>query len=429
MTVITLLLFVGATGKSAQLPLYVWLPDAMAGPTPVCALIHAATMVTAGVYMIARLNFLYVLAPTTMAVVATVGAVTALFAATIGLVQNDIKKVLAYSTVSQLGYMFLGVGVGAFGAGIFHLMTHAFFKGLLFLGVGQRDPRHERRAGHAARWVACARTCRSPSGPSSSARWPSPESRRSPASSARTRFLAPAFGSPYGSWWLWALGLIAAGLTAFYMFRLLFLTFFGECRADEHAKHHLHESPPSMTMPLIVLAILSLVGGWVGLAGALAVGRPLRRIPRAGIRAAPHVAEHHDRRHRVRADGRVGAGGDRSALGVAYLFYVVQPGLPMLLAWKAKAAYDLIFNKYYVDELYDAALRPADGGAVELPVARRRRGGDRRRRQRHGRVSWAPTAACGAACRPATCSTTRSRCCSARWRSSATTRCDDAVTQ
>jgi NADH-quinone oxidoreductase subunit L len=349
-TVITLLLFVGATGKSAQLPLYVWLPDAMAGPTPVSALIHAATMVTAGVYMVARLNFLYILSPTAMAVVATIGALTALFAATIGLMQNDIKKVLAYSTISQLGYMFLGVGVGAFSSGIFHLMTHAFFKGLLFLGAGsvihgmsgEQDMQKMgglRTSMPITFWTFFAATMAISGFPPFAGFF------------SKDAILGAAFGSQYGSWWLWALGLIAAGLTSFYMFRLLFLTFFGESRVEEHAKHHLHESPASMTMPLIVLAILSLIGGWIGLPEHWLWGDSFGEFL-GPVFGAVHMSEHMSGGTEavlMGASVAVAAVG----LGVAYLFYIVQPGLPMLLAWKAKAAYELIYNKYYVDELYE----------------------------------------------------------------------------
>ena len=355
-TVIALLLFVGATGKSAQLPLYVWLPDAMAGPTPVSALIHAATMVTAGVYMVARLNFLYILSPTAMAVVATIGALTALFAATIGLMQNDIKKVLAYSTISQLGYMFLGVGVGAFSSGIFHLMTHAFFKGLLFLGSGSvihgmsGEQDMQKMGGLRAYmpitfWTFFAGTMAIAGFPPFAGFF------------SKDAILGAAFGSPYGGWWLWALGLVAAGLTSFYMFRLLFLTFFGECRVDEHAKHHLHESPPSMTMPLIVLAILSLTGGWIGLPEHWLWGDRFGEFL-GPVFSGVHVSEHMSA---GTESVLMGASVVVAAIGfgVAYLFYLVQPGLPMLLAWKAQAAYNLIFNKYYVDELYEwLVVRP-----------------------------------------------------------------------
>ncbi len=248
---ITLFFFIGATGKSAQLPLYVWLPDAMEGPTPVSSLIHAATMVTAGVYMIARLNFLYVMAPTTMLIVATVGLLTALFAATIGCAQYDIKRVLAYSTVSQLGYMFVGVGVGAFSAGVFHLMTHAFFKGLLFLGAGsvmhamsgELDMRKMgglRKKIPVTFWtflIACIAIAGVP-----------------PFSGffSKDEILGKAFETHGLIFWI--VGAITAGLTAFYMFRMLFNTFFGECRASDEVKHHIHESPKVMTIPLAILA-------------------------------------------------------------------------------------------------------------------------------------------------------------------------------
>jgi len=350
-TVITLLLFVGATGKSAQLPLYVWLPDAMAGPTPVSALIHAATMVTAGVYMIARLNFLFILSPTTLAVVATVGGLTALFAATIGLVQTDIKKVLAYSTVSQLGYMFLAVGVGAFGAGIFHLMTHAFFKGLLFLGSGsvihgmggEQDMR--KMGGLRAPMPITFATFFI--GTLAIAGIPGLAGFFS-----KDEILAQAFGSPSGSPWLWALGIVAAGLTSFYMFRLLFLTFFGDCRADEHTKHHLHESPASMTMPLIVLAILSVIGGYVGLPAHWLWGNRFEAFLEPVFGAAAHEGAHLAAATEYALMG-VSVLVALLGLGVAYVFYIVRPDLPESLAEKFSYPYDLILNKYYVDELYD----------------------------------------------------------------------------
>jgi NADH-quinone oxidoreductase subunit L len=349
-TLVALLLFVGATGKSAQLPLYVWLPDAMAGPTPVSALIHAATMVTAGVYMIARLHVLYVLSPVALACVATVGAVTAVFAATIGLMQNDIKKVLAYSTVSQLGYMFLGVGVGAFGAGIFHLMTHAFFKGLLFLGSGsvihgmggEQDMRKMgglRRHQPITYWTFLVATLAISGIPGFSGFF------------SKDEILAQAFGSPYGGVWLWGVGLAGAGLTAFYMFRLLFMTFFGECRADEHTKHHLHESPASMTVPLVLLAILAAVGGYVGLPEEWLWGNRFGAFLAPVFGPGPAVAHL----------GAAAEYGLMSAsvivallgLGVAYAFYIARPSLPERLAGALPAVYDLVANKYYVDELYD----------------------------------------------------------------------------
>ena len=260
-TAVCVLLFIGATGKSAQIPLYVWLPDAMAGPTPVSALIHAATMVTAGIYLIARLHFLYAVSPAALALVAYIGAGTALFAATIALVQTDIKKVLAYSTVSQLGYMFLGLGVGAYGAAVFHLMTHAFFKALLFLGAGsvihgmsdEQDItkmgglRHTMPTTYWTFAVGCLAIAGVPllSGFFS-----------------KDLILEEAYAAPHGSVGLWLLGTLGAGLTAFYMFRLLFVTFWGETRAEPEVAHHIHESPSVMTGPLIVLAGLSVIGGY-----------------------------------------------------------------------------------------------------------------------------------------------------------------------
>ena len=260
-TAVTLLLFIGATGKSAQIPLFVWLPDAMAGPTPVSALIHAATMVTAGVYMTARLHFLFALAPTTLALIAWIGAATACFAATIALTQNDIKKVLAYSTVSQLGYMFLAVGLGAYGAAIFHVFTHAFFKACLFLGAGsvihalggEQDMR--KMGGLRARMPTTYRTyviaTLAIAGAPLTAGFFS-----------KDLILWQAFS--HGALELWAIGFLTAGMTAFYMFRQLFMVFHGECRASAHAQAHLHESPATMTVPLVILAAGSIFAGWLG---------------------------------------------------------------------------------------------------------------------------------------------------------------------
>src|SRR5262245_37767824 len=260
-TFATLALFLGATGKSAQIPLYTWLPDAMEGPTPVSALIHAATMVTAGVYMVARCHLLFQLAPVSLETVAVIGAATALFAATIGVAQNDIKRVLAYSTVSQLGYMFFACGVGAFESGIFHLLTHAFFKALLFLGAGSvihalSDEQDLRKMGglatrlpwtHAVMLVATLAIAGSP-----------------PLAGffSKDEILASAFAR--GHYGVWAVGLLGALLTAFYMFRLYILTFGGTSRLTHEAEHHLHESPAIMVAPLVVLAVLSVVGGFVG---------------------------------------------------------------------------------------------------------------------------------------------------------------------
>src|SRR5438876_2039216 len=263
-TAICILLFIGATGKSAQIPLYVWLPDAMEGPTPVSALIHAATMVTAGVYMVARSNALYVLAPAAMVLVAVIGAATAFWAATIGLVQNDIKRVLAYSTVSQLGYMFLACGVGAFTAGIFHLMTHAFFKALLFLGAGSvihalSGEQDMRKMGGLWKkipitFVTLLVATLAISGIPGLAGFFS-----------KDEILWKSFSSPYGSTVLWAVGWITAGMTAFYMFRLMFMTFWGKSRVDHAVEHHIHEAPWRMLGPLVVLAALAVARGYVNL--------------------------------------------------------------------------------------------------------------------------------------------------------------------
>ncbi len=270
----TLMLFIGATGKSAQIPLYVWLPDAMAGPTPVSALIHAATMVTAGVYMIVRLNPLFVMAPNTMLVVAIVGAATAVLAATIGLTQTDIKKVLAYSTVSQLGYMFLAVGVGAFGAGLFHLLTHAFFKALLFLGAGSvihamHEEHDIRKMGGLKKYLPITHF-------TFILGWLAIIGMPPFAGFfSKDEILWQAYASPRGHVLLWAAGALGAVLTAFYMTRLVALTFWGKSRADSSnahegaqqrgQNHHPHESPLTMTIPLMVLGLLAVVGGWVGI--------------------------------------------------------------------------------------------------------------------------------------------------------------------
>src|SRR3989442_171139 len=283
---IALALFIGATGKSAQIPLYTWLPDAMEGPTPVSALIHAATMVTAGVYMVARSNFIYQMAPQAMTVVAVTGALTALFAASIGLVQNDIKRVLAYSTVSQLGYMFLALGVGAFAAGIFHLMTHAFFKALLFLGSGSviHALHHEqdmRKMGALKNkipvtfWTMFVGTLAIAGTPFLAGFF------------SKDEILWKAFSSNQGHVLLWLLGAAVAGMTAFYMFRLIFMTFFGESRVDHHTEHHIHESPRSMTVPLIILAIGSVLAGYVGFPAWLCGNNAFCELLRPGFEPLP----------------------------------------------------------------------------------------------------------------------------------------------
>ncbi len=357
LTIVGILLFIGATGKSAQLPLYVWLPDAMEGPTPVSALIHAATMVTAGVYMIARMNFLYVLAPTALEVVAIVGGLTALYAATIGLVQNDIKKVLAYSTISQLGYMFIGVGVGAFSAGIFHLMTHAFFKALLFLGAGSvihalSGEQDIRKMGglknkipvtHAV-FLAAALAI---SGIPGLAGFFSKDS-----------ILAAAYAS--GHTGIWLLGFITALLTAFYIFRLVYMTFYGESRVDKHTAGHIHESPKIMTVPLIILAVLSVLGGYIGVPQLLGnlIGWHGSDIFTNYLAPVFSSATGHEM--------PVSTESILMIASIAMAFAGVFAAWYIYLKAKMKPAvstvqtlpglYNLLLNKYYVDEIYNTVI-------------------------------------------------------------------------
>jgi NADH-quinone oxidoreductase subunit L len=349
-TVITLLLFVGAVGKSAQLPLYVWLPDAMAGPTPVSALIHAATMVTAGVYMVARSHTLYALAPTSSLVVAIVGVITALYAATIALVQNDLKRVLAYSTISQLGYMFLAVGVGAYAAGMFHLTTHAFFKALLFLTAGSvmhamGDVIDIRRMGGLRQkmprtyWTFVVGALALAGFPLTSGFF------------SKDEILAKAFEfSPL----LWALGLFTALLTGFYTFRALFITFWGRPR-DQELFDHAHESPGVMTWPLILLAVLALFGGLLGLTPVLGVDHFLEGWLQPTF-AGPEMGgvEHHGLSIGVEW-GLLGISSLIALIGIwlAHRFYVINPEIPADLSVRFKSVFKLLLNKYYVDDLYD----------------------------------------------------------------------------
>jgi NADH-quinone oxidoreductase subunit L len=342
-TGITLLLFVGATGKSAQIPLYTWLPDAMAGPTPVSALIHAATMVTAGIYMIARSNALFVNAEVTNTVIAIIGAATALLAATIALRQNDIKKVLAYSTVSQLGYMFLALGCGAYTAAVFHVMTHAFFKALLFLGSGsvihamsgQQDIRFmgglksKLKITYLTFFIGCLAIAGIP-----------------PFSGffSKDAILLSAFEHDK---FLYAIGLLTAALTAFYMFRLLFITFNGSFRGTEEQRHHVHESPVAMTLPLIILAILSIIGGFVGVPEVFLHGGE-----RLGEFLSPIIpAAHHTISHST----------ELMLMGLTTAIAIVA----IVIAWMRYRNYKeeqngafgkLLQNKWYVDELYDSVV-------------------------------------------------------------------------
>ncbi len=354
----TLLLFAGATGKSAQIPLYVWLPDAMAGPTPVSALIHAATMVTAGVYMVARSHVLFLLAPNSLLVVASIGVFTAIFAASIALVNNDIKRVLAYSTISQLGYMFVGAGVGAFAAGIFHLMTHAFFKALLFLGAGSvmhalAGETDMRKMGGLKQhmpityWTMLMGTLAIAGVPLFSGFF------------SKDEILWQSFSSPYGRTWIWAVGWAAAGLTAFYMMRLIYLTFHGSSRVPAELSHHVHESPPVMTVPLTILAVLSVIGGYVGIPKVLG-GEPVFEhflapvFERYGHAAAQHAAEHSPSTELTLMALSVAVA--LAGIAVAYAFYIRDPERPKALARRLPGIYRLLLNKYYVDEIYDALV-------------------------------------------------------------------------
>jgi NADH-quinone oxidoreductase subunit L len=362
LTLIALFLFIGACGKSAQIPLYVWLPDAMEGPTPVSALIHAATMVTAGVYMVARSSAIYAHAPNALFVVAVVGALTAVLAATIALVQTDIKRVLAYSTVSQLGYMFLACGVGAFAAGVFHLMTHAFFKALLFLGSGSvihalGGEQDMRRMGglkeklpwtHRTMLVGCVAIAGVP-----------------PLAGffSKDEILWSAFKvGGYGQV-VWLMGFVVAALTAFYMFRMYHLTFSGTFRGTEEQAHHLHESPPSMVLPLQVLAVGSIVAGLVGIPAVIG---HLLHVPNlfehflepvfvsahhtlAGVFTRPvpgHATEW--------ALMAASVAGGLAGIAVAWLFFRRHPEIPVRLAGSLAGVHRLLTNKYYVDEIYQA---------------------------------------------------------------------------
>jgi NADH-quinone oxidoreductase subunit L len=361
LTVICLLLFAGAIGKSAQIPLYVWLPDAMEGPTPVSALIHAATMVTAGVYMVARMHPLYSRAPLAMFVVAAVGAVTAFYAATIGILQTDIKKVLAYSTVSQLGYMFLGCGVGAYAAGIFHLMTHAFFKGLLFLAAGsvihamggEQDMRNMgglRKKIPVTYWTMLLATLAIAGIPGFAGFFSKDE-------------ILEAAGARPGASVLYWLGLIGAGITSFYMFRLIFLTFFGTARYDEK-RVHVHESPGNMTIPLSILAFFSVVGGW------FAAPRLIGGTDYFEAFLHPVFASYAPAAAAVPPEAATSSPGMEllhvlagppvilAVLGLllAWWFYIRKPDAAKRAMQSMHGLYSLVYNKYFIDEVYGALI-------------------------------------------------------------------------
>ncbi len=355
-TLACLFLFIGAAGKSAQIPLYVWLPDAMAGPTPVSALIHAATMVTAGVYLFVRMSGVLVLAPHAMEVIAWTGALTAFVAATIGMTQWDIKKILAYSTVSQLGYMFLAIGVGAFSAAQFHLMTHAFFKALMFLGSGSvihamHEEQDVRKMGGLRKylpithltfvlgWLAIIGI------PPFAGFF------------SKDEILWQAFSSPQGNIGLWALGAVTAVCTAFYMTRLMALTFWGKSRVSKDV--HPHESPPSMTIPLIILGVLSVVGGWIGIPhviGEVLPGHPGNIFHHWLEPLLPKAQQGHGSALMEWALMGISVGLAGIAAWFAYDSYVSHPERPKAIAHVLGPVYKLVEGKYFVDEFYFARI-------------------------------------------------------------------------
>ncbi|MDA8215204.1 MAG: NADH-quinone oxidoreductase subunit L [Nitrospiraceae bacterium] len=364
-TLIALLLFCGAVGKSAQIPLHVWLPDAMEGPTPVSALIHAATMVTAGVFMVARFNPIFSLSETAMNVVALTGAITSLFAATIALVQNDIKRIVAYSTVSQLGYMFLACGVGAYGAGVFHLYTHAYFKALLFLGAGSvmhamaGELDIQKMGGLKKHMPVTYWTFLIAS-----------------LSIAGIPGLAGFFSKDEILWLaynhgtigkiVWLMGTAVAALTAFYSFRIIFMAFHGKFRGTHEQEHHLHESPKAMTIPLIILAIGAISAGWVGIPAALGGSNAIAHFFEP-VLGHPHVTAAHEEEFMVMSISIVAAIG---GIFVSWIFYSLKPEIPKTLAAKFKGIYTTLWNKYYVDELYDFIIvRPTKWIASNILVA------------------------------------------------------------
>jgi len=350
-TLAAILLFAGATGKSAQLPLYIWLPDAMEGPTPVSALIHAATMVTAGVYMVARMNPLFTHSGVAAHVVGLVGALTAIFAATMALTQNDIKRVLAYSTISQIGYMFIGCGVGAYAAGMFHLTTHAFFKSLLFLSAGSvmhalSGELDMRKMGGLRKHLPITY----------------PAFLVGAIAIAGVPFLSGFFSKDAiltrafaeRQYFIWALGVMGAVLTAFYMFRLIFLTFFGEERLDQHARAHLHESPPVMTVPLIILAFFSVVAGYAGL--PLVFGEKANLFSRF---LEPVIHPGHEGGLSISSEWLlilISVAVSLCGIFIAYVFYLRSPKTPHRLVARFPAVYKLLYRKYYVDEIYNAVF-------------------------------------------------------------------------
>jgi NADH-quinone oxidoreductase subunit L len=393
LTAIGILMMVGAAGKSAQIPLYVWLPDAMEGPTPVSALIHAATMVTAGVYMVARSNAIFSRSPEALAVVAVIGALTAIFAATIGIAQTDIKRVLAYSTVSQLGYMFLACGVAAYSAGIFHLMTHAFFKALLFLGAGsvihalggEQDMRNMgglRKKIPVTFWVMTVATFTIAGFPPLAGFF------------SKDEILWQAFSSPHGHWLLWLVGIVTAFITSFYMFRLWFMTFFGEYRGaslshgghsghEAHGHGEPHESPWVMLAPLVVLAVLSVIGGWVGIGNRFdhflaptmqtvpAVQQPAvisgvsGQTPQTPVNNSEEGGSHEKQLEMTLMLTSVLVAS--AGFGLAWFLYLKRRDLPDKISDRLAGLYRAVLNKYYVDEIYyNSIVHPLVQGSTKV---------------------------------------------------------------
>ena len=378
LTSIGLLLMVGAAGKSAQIPLYVWLPDAMEGPTPVSALIHAATMVTAGVYMVARSHVIFDHAPNALTVVAIVGTLTAIFAATIGIAQTDIKKVLAYSTVSQLGYMFMACGVAAYSAGIFHLMTHAFFKSLLFLAAGSvihavGGEQDMRKMGGLKQYIPWTFLTMSVATFAIAGFWPLA------GFFSKDEILWQAYSSPHGSWAFWLIGVITAFITSFYMFRLWFMTFFGDYRrrtSDAHAQSahgpgdhghgDPHESPMVMLVPLVILAVLSFCGGWVATGGwfehflspVFEGGKP------ESVLQGPVDVPNHSTEYLLMG---ISLGAAALGLYLAYVLYYKRRDLPQKIADTLGGFYETVVHKYYVDEIYAVLfVKPLVDGSTRI---------------------------------------------------------------
>jgi NADH-quinone oxidoreductase subunit L len=349
-TIVAVLLFIGATGKSAQIPLYVWLPDAMEGPTPVSALIHAATMVTAGVYMVCRLSGLFAASVPASLVVAWVGGATAVLAATMALVQNDIKRVLAYSTISQIGYMFIGCGVGAYAAGMFHLVTHAFFKSLLFLAAGSvihalAGEQDMRRMGGLKRHlpvtfpVFLVGALAISGVPFLSGFF------------SKDAILTSAFSG--GHYALYGLGLLGAVLTAFYMFRLVYVTFYGEARISPEPGHLIHESPRAMTIPLVFLAVFSALAGYIGLPVIFGEKADLFGLFMEG---SVNTVSHHLAASRAGLLVVLAAAAALLGIALAFVFYRKVPALPGRLVSRFPGIYGLLVGKYYLDEVYDAVV-------------------------------------------------------------------------